>query len=135
MKPSVDFQNIGKAFGTHLVLKNVCFKAFPGDVIALMGENGAGKSTLMRILSGVYDHSTYTGRFLISEKEAKFHSVPESKENGIAMVHQELGLFPELTVAENIYLDHIGKKHSWHIPKKNIEDSLLSAVEEATEEN
>ena len=92
MKPSVDFQNIGKAFGTHQVLKNVCFKAFPGDVIALMGENGAGKSTLMRILCGVYEYSTYTGKFLIQDQEACFQSVPESKKNGIAMVHQELGL-------------------------------------------
>lgn len=119
---SVEFQSISKSFGEHQVLTDVSFEVRPGDVIALMGENGAGKSTLMRILAGVYPHQSYSGSLKIREKLAKFSSVRDAKSAGIAMIHQELGLFPELTVAENLLLEEIKEKHPFHIKWNQIFD-------------
>lgn len=111
----VEFQSVSKSFGEHKVLTDVSFSVKAGDVVALMGENGAGKSTLMRILAGVYEHGTYAGTVRVHGKEARFGGVREAKAAGIAMIHQELGLFPELSVAENLLLEEIAKKNPLHI--------------------
>lgn len=108
-QPVVEFQSISKSFGEHKVLSDVTFSAYAGDVIALMGENGAGKSTLMRILAGVYPHGTYAGTLKLSGRTTSFNGVRAAKSSGVAMIHQELGLFPELTVAENLLLEELGK--------------------------
>jgi ABC-type sugar transport system ATPase subunit len=94
--------NITKLFGNFPALKNVNIDLYKGEVLALMGENGAGKSTLMNILSGAISH--YEGDIYIDEKKVKIHSPIEARNLGIAKIHQELQLVPELTVAENIFL-------------------------------
>jgi ABC-type sugar transport system ATPase subunit len=81
---------------------NVDLDIFAGEVHGLVGENGAGKSTLMRILAGLY--SDYEGRIEVSGKETRIMNVRQARRFGVAMVHQELSLVPELTVAENIFL-------------------------------
>lgn len=116
----VEFQSISKAFGEHRVLTDVSFSANAGDVIALMGENGAGKSTLMRILAGVYPHGSYAGAVKLraadgSVADARFDGARDAKAAGVAMIHQELGLFPELSVAENLLLEEIAAKHPFRI--------------------
>ncbi|MEW6058066.1 MAG: sugar ABC transporter ATP-binding protein [Bdellovibrionota bacterium] len=118
----IAFQSVSKAFGEHKVLTDVSLQVSPGEVVALMGENGAGKSTLMRILAGVYPQGSYAGQVLIKNQEVSFKGVPDAKRAGIAMIHQELGLFPELTVAENLLLEEIKSKHALHIPWPKVFD-------------
>lgn len=73
-----------------------------GKVNALLGENGAGKSTLLNIISGVYQD--YTGEMFLNEKLVRFPTVKAAQEAGIAVIHQELSLVPNLTIWENIFL-------------------------------
>src|SRR5690606_23980973 len=73
-----------------------------GEIHALVGENGAGKSTLMRILAGIYDE--YEGEYNFNGKPVHFHSLREALDRGIGMIHQELSVMPELSVAENVFL-------------------------------
>ncbi len=93
---------ISKAFGAVSALKDVRFDLRPGEIHALMGENGAGKSTLMKILSGVYQD--YDGVLGIDGIPVRFASVRDAEAAGIAIIHQELNLVPDLSVAENIFL-------------------------------
>ncbi|MBA3447227.1 MAG: sugar ABC transporter ATP-binding protein [Pseudaminobacter sp.] len=93
---------ISKTFGGVHALKDVSFELQPGEVHALMGENGAGKSTLMKILSGV--HAEYDGEVSIDGRRVRFATVRDAEHAGIAIIHQELNLVPELSVAENIFL-------------------------------
>ena len=80
------------------------FEVRSGEIHALCGENGAGKSTLIKILGGVYPSGTYEGQLYINGNEQQFHTVRDAERAGIAIIHQELALIPEMTVAENIYL-------------------------------
>ena len=98
----ITMSGIAKAFGTNQVLRDVdiCLKA--GHVHALMGENGAGKSTLMNILVGI--HKADAGTIAIDGRETTFHSAREAELNGIAFIHQELNIWPNLTLLENLYL-------------------------------
>ncbi|MDY3249946.1 MAG: sugar ABC transporter ATP-binding protein [Candidatus Choladocola sp.] len=98
-------QNITKSFGPVTVLKDVHLDIYAGEVHALMGENGAGKSTLMKILCGLYPKTS--GVVELFGKEVVFHSTKESEEAGIGMVPQEIDLFPELSVTENLF---VGRK-------------------------
>ena len=75
-----------------------------GEVHALIGENGAGKSTLVKILSGVFPPSE--GEILLEGKPVSFRSPHESQAAGIAAIHQEATMFPELSVTENIFMGH-----------------------------
>lgn len=99
-------KNITKRFPGVVALNNVSFDVRLGEVHALVGENGAGKSTLMNIMSGVY--TGYDGQILLNDTPVTFHNTREAQHNGIAMIHQELNLIPELTVYENIFL---GREH------------------------
>jgi ribose transport system ATP-binding protein len=104
----VEMTGIGKSFGGVHALQNVSFCVRPGEIHALVGENGAGKSTLMKILSGAYAKDT--GRIKIDGKEVNITNPHTGRKSGIAIIYQEFALAPDLTVAENIYLDHLGGK-------------------------
>ncbi|MCY3723497.1 MAG: sugar ABC transporter ATP-binding protein [Candidatus Poribacteria bacterium] len=97
-------QSITKDFPGVRALDDVSFEVRPGEIHALCGENGAGKSTLIKILGGVYPYGTYEGELHINGNEQQFHTVRDAERAGIAIIHQELALIPEMTVAENIYL-------------------------------
>jgi ribose transport system ATP-binding protein len=101
--PTLEMRSISKTFPGVKALGNVQLKAWPGEVLALMGENGAGKSTLMKILSGAYIADA-GGEILIDEKPVRMGDPIAAKHQGIAIIYQELSLAPNLTVAENIYL-------------------------------
>ena len=103
-KPLLQMQAITKDFPGVRALDNASFEVHPGEIHALCGENGAGKSTLIKILGGVYPYGTYGGNIRINGSEHQFHSVRDAERAGIAIIHQELALIPEMTVAENIYL-------------------------------
>ncbi|KMM81347.1 L-arabinose ABC transporter ATP-binding protein AraG [Pseudomonas deceptionensis] len=102
---SLRFNGIGKHFPGVQALANISFVAHPGQVHALMGENGAGKSTLLKILGGAYTPSS--GNLQIGEQSLIFKSTAESIANRVAVIHQELHLVPEMTVAENLFLGHL----------------------------
>jgi ribose transport system ATP-binding protein len=98
----IEMSNISKSFGGVQALRGVDFELRKGEIHALVGENGAGKSTLMKIIAGV--HSGFEGEMLLDGKPVHFRSARDALAEGIGMVHQELSVVPQLTVAENVYL-------------------------------
>ncbi|MCR4266148.1 sugar ABC transporter ATP-binding protein [Nitratireductor sp. ZSWI3] len=100
--PYVSLKGMSKSFIGIKVLKDVDFDVRPGEVHALLGENGAGKSTLIKMMSGLYTPDA--GTFTVGGEEVKFSSTRDAAAKGIATVYQELLLFPELSVAENVFL-------------------------------
>jgi ribose transport system ATP-binding protein len=99
---NVVMQGISKAFGPVRVLEEVDFAIAAGEIHALMGENGAGKSTLMKILSGVYRSDA--GNIVIDGQAVDIRSTRQAEACGIAIIHQELNLIPQLSVMENLFL-------------------------------
>ena len=95
-------EGVSKTFAGVTALRDVDFDLRRGEVHALMGENGAGKSTLMKILAGV--HVAYDGEIRIEGAPVRFSGVQDAERAGVAIIHQELNLVPELTAAENIFL-------------------------------
>ncbi|MGV2988498.1 ribose ABC transporter ATP-binding protein RbsA [Vibrio sp. E150_011] len=102
LKPILQLSEIEKAFPGVKALDKASLNVYPGKVMALLGENGAGKSTLMKVLTGIY--SKDAGDLYYQGAEASFEGPRESQQAGISIIHQELNLIPELTIAENIYL-------------------------------
>ena len=100
--PILELHQITKAFGGVEALRGVDFALSAGEIHGLVGENGAGKSTLMKIIAGV--HAEFSGRFVLDGRETRFRSVRDARAAGIAMVHQELSVAPDLSVAENVFL-------------------------------
>jgi len=101
----IEAQNITKIFPGVTALKNVSIKVKRNEIHALCGENGAGKSTLVNVLSGFHTFGNYQGKIILNGKEKKFRSIKDSENSGISVIHQELSLFPELNVTENIFID------------------------------
>ena len=108
--PILEMKNITKEFPGVKALNNVSFQVAEGEIHCLVGENGAGKSTLMKVLSGVYPHGEYSGQILIHGQEQHFRGIRDSEKAGIAIIYQELALFPELTVYENIFMGNENSK-------------------------
>ncbi len=100
----LSLRDINKYFpGVH-ALKDAHFEVRRGEVHALIGENGADKSTMIKIISGVYQPDT--GEIYLDGRRVAFATPREAHSAGIATIYQELGLYPELTVAENIFMGH-----------------------------
>ena len=102
MAPLIEINNIVKSFGGVQALRGVDFSLSPGSVHGLAGENGAGKSTLMKVIAGV--HPPDSGEVRIDGVPVHFRSARDARARGIAMVHQELSVAPDLSVAENVFL-------------------------------
>src|SRR4051812_8202889 len=100
----VELRGIGKQFPGVRALHDVSIQIETGEVLGLVGENGAGKSTLIKILGGVYPAGSYTGEVVVGGKVASFRSTRDARTAGIAVVHQELALIPEMSVADNLVL-------------------------------
>lgn len=100
--PFLSVRGISHAFAGIRALENVSLEIRPGEVHALMGENGAGKSTLMKIVAGLLLPDE--GELLIDGRPLRIRNPHDALKNGIAMIHQELMPFPDLTVAENIFI-------------------------------
>jgi len=98
----IEFRNIHKSFFGNMVLKDICFKVNPGEILALAGQNGAGKSTLMKILSGIYYPES--GQMLVDDVPVSFHDTIEADAKGIGIVYQELSGVPHLSVSDNVVL-------------------------------
>ncbi|HWU47741.1 MAG TPA: multiple monosaccharide ABC transporter ATP-binding protein [Humibacter sp.] len=97
-------RNITKRFPGVVALSDVSMYVKTGEIHAVCGENGAGKSTLMKVLSGVYPFGTYEGDIVFQGEQMRFRDVRQSEAVGIAIIHQELALIPELSITENIFL-------------------------------
>lgn len=102
MQPLLQLKGIDKAFPGVKALSGAALSVYPGKVMALVGENGAGKSTMMKVLTGIYQKDAGSQYFL--GKEVAFNGPKDSQEAGIGIIHQELNLIPQLTIAENIFL-------------------------------
>lgn len=111
-------RDICKSFNGIPVLKNVELMIEKGEVHALLGENGAGKSTLMNILAGVFPADS--GEVEFDEKKIRKMTIQQSEKLGIAFVHQELNLFNDLKVYENIFLMKEYKKKTGMLDKKRM---------------
>jgi ribose transport system ATP-binding protein len=100
--PLLTMTGITKRFPGVVALSGVSIELFPGEVLSLVGENGAGKSTLMKILGGV--HAPDEGELRIDGAAVRLQGIADAKARGIALIHQELMLAPNLDVAGNIFL-------------------------------
>lgn len=101
-KDIIQMHSITKKFGPVTVLDNVDFSVKQGEVLALVGANGAGKSTLMKILNGIYTPTS--GEIELNGEKVVFSNPVDAFKCGVSMIHQELDLVENLSVAENIYL-------------------------------
>jgi rhamnose transport system ATP-binding protein len=102
--PLLELRGITKAFPGVQALEDVDFRLYPGEVHALIGENGAGKSTLIKIMTGVYQPDR--GEIRLDGRPVHIHDSQEAQALGIAAIYQEPMVFPDLNVAENIFISH-----------------------------
>ena len=100
----LEMQGITKEFPGVKALNNVTFSVREHTIHALVGENGAGKSTLMKVLSGIHRYGSYSGKIIYDGEECHFKGTQDSAEKGIVIIHQELALIPQLSVAENLFM-------------------------------
>ena len=121
----VELINISKSFGGISALSKVNLDVRKGEVHALVGENGAGKSTLMKILSGAC--SKDEGKILIENEEVLIKNTQDSKKLGIGIIYQEFSLVPDLNVAENIFLHHLGANRLW-MDRKKIQKEAIRLI-------
>ncbi|HZW02759.1 MAG TPA: ATP-binding cassette domain-containing protein, partial [Anaerolineaceae bacterium] len=95
-------ENISKTFPGVKAVRDVTLEAYPGEILALVGENGAGKTTLMNILTGAI--AADSGKIFLDGQEVAIHSPRQAQDLGITIIHQELALIPQMTVGQNIFL-------------------------------
>ena len=126
--PLLSLSGITKTFPGVRALNDVRFDVRPGEVHALLGENGAGKSTLIKILSGVYRPDA--GEITLDGKPVRLASPQDAQSAGIATIYQELLLFPDLTVAENIFMGHAPRRRiggiDWQAMRRKAIELLAS---------
>lgn len=124
-KYRLEMRNITKQFGGVKALSDVSLKVRSGEIHALVGENGAGKSTLMKVLSGACRKDE--GSIYLDGKVVDIASPKDAKREGIAVIYQEFMLAPDLSVAENVYLDEMGLEKpiiNWKRMRKNTKEQL-----------
>ncbi|MEO6714799.1 MAG: multiple monosaccharide ABC transporter ATP-binding protein [Mycobacteriales bacterium] len=105
----LEMRDISKSFPGVKALEHVTLEVRQGEIHAICGENGAGKSTLIKVLGGIYPHGSYEGDIVYNGEEVAFKDIRGSEARGIVIIHQELALIPQLSIAENIFL---GNEHS-----------------------
>ncbi len=118
MEPILQVKNISKVFPGVRALTDVSADFYPGEVHALVGENGAGKSTLIKIISGVYVPTE--GTVILEGKEMQFTAPGQAIDAGIAVIHQELSIAKDLTVAENVWLGREIRKKNGLLDKARM---------------
>ena len=128
-EPILELREISKSFSGVEVVHKVDFTLQPGEIHALLGENGAGKSTLVKVITGF--HQPDNGVIIFDGEERRFTDTRESRQAGITAIYQELSLFPDLDVAENIFAGRhplkFGNRVDWKRLYSESED-LLEAL-------
>jgi len=130
MTALLEMRSITKEFPGVKALDRVNLEVRNGEIHAICGENGAGKSTLMKVLSGVYPAGSYDGSIHFEGNLAAFRGIRDSEERGIIIIHQELALVPQLSIAENIFLGNETARFGvidWHEANHRTE-ALLRKV-------
>src|SRR6185436_13077809 len=123
---SVFLENISKRFGSTQAVKDVSLRFCSGEVHAVLGENGAGKSTLGKIMGGLVQPDQ--GTIFVNGRETRLRSVAEARNNGFAMVFQELSLVPDLTVRENICLGMESARNPFSLIDSKAERERCAAL-------
>jgi ABC-type sugar transport system ATPase subunit len=123
----VEIENLNKSFYGNRVLKDVSISINRGEVLGLVGENGAGKSTLIKILSGVY-HSD-TGSIKFDEEIINVKNINIAKKLGVSVVFQELSLFSNLTVSENIFVDSLPSNKAGFVHWKELNRRAIDLLD------
>lgn len=127
--PRLCLSHISKTFPGTKALSNVSLSLEKGEVRALVGENGAGKSTLMNIVGGVFSADDGEGEIWLDGKKVTFSSPTDAIQAGIGFVHQELSIFPHLSVAYNIFVDRLPKTSLGTIDKKELNEAASRLLE------
>jgi rhamnose transport system ATP-binding protein len=127
-QPTLVAEHLEKSFGAVHALEDGHIELFTGEAHALVGENGAGKSTLVKILGGV--HRPDAGRLLLDGEEAIFDGTKQSQDAGIAIIFQEPTLFPDLSVAENIFVGVQPLKRGRRIDARKMRRDALALFEQ-----
>lgn len=120
--------NISKSFASNVVLNGIDLELNRGEVVALLGENGAGKSTLIKILGGIYKADS--GEIFIDEEKKEIHSAAVAGVNGIRIIHQEIILVPERSIAANVFLGREYKNKIGFIDYKRMEEETQKVIDE-----
>ena len=108
--PLIRVENLNVVLGGNSILKNINFSLRSGEIHAITGENGAGKSTLAKVIAGI--HQPVSGTISLDGKPVTLRSPKDAIRNGIALIHQEPLIFPDLDVAENVFVGRLPKKAS-----------------------
>ncbi|MEW6579054.1 MAG: sugar ABC transporter ATP-binding protein [Chloroflexota bacterium] len=128
MQTLLELHHISKTFPGVKALDDVSFDVRPGEIHCLLGENGAGKSTLIKVASGVYQPDS--GEIVAQGETVRFGSPRDAQTHGIATIYQELLLYPELSVAENIFMGHAPRTRfgavDWSLMRQKSREILAS---------
>ncbi|GAA4894100.1 sugar ABC transporter ATP-binding protein [Streptomyces coeruleoprunus] len=116
--PVLALKDVSKSFGAVRALQDVSLQLYPGEAHALAGENGAGKSTLIKTLAGV--HRPDTGQVLLDGATVEFHGPADARDAGIAVIYQEPTLFPDLSIAENIFMGRQPRRSLGRIDRRAV---------------
>ncbi|TMV89302.1 sugar ABC transporter ATP-binding protein [Thioclava sp. BHET1] len=125
--PALRLEGIVKTFPGVRALDDVGFDVRAGEVHALLGENGAGKSTLMKVLAGMYEPDE--GSIYIEGEAVTMRSPLEAKARGVVLIHQELSLAEEMSVAENIYLGELPRKSLGRVDWKTLHSNAQAILD------
>lgn len=124
-EPILEMKHVSKRFDMTQALDDVSMTLYPGEVHGLVGENGAGKSTLIKIMTGIYRPDQ--GEMLLDGQPIQVHNSQQAQAHGIAAIYQEPMVFPDLNVAENIFISHQdrGPLVRWGKMHRDAEDILV----------
>ncbi|MFE4534734.1 sugar ABC transporter ATP-binding protein [Streptomyces scopuliridis] len=124
--PVLALKDVSKSFGAVRALRDVSLQLFPGEAHALAGENGAGKSTLIKTLAGV--HRPDAGEVVLDGETVVFHGPADARDAGIAVIYQEPTLFPDLSIAENIFMGRQPRRALGRIDRRAVRDTTTALM-------
>ncbi|MFE2039199.1 sugar ABC transporter ATP-binding protein [Streptomyces scopuliridis] len=124
--PVLALKDVSKSFGAVRALRDVSLQLFPGEAHALAGENGAGKSTLIKTLAGV--HRPDAGEVMLDGEAVVFHGPADARDAGIAVIYQEPTLFPDLSIAENIFMGRQPRRSLGRIDRRAVRDTTAALM-------
>ncbi|MFE4827755.1 sugar ABC transporter ATP-binding protein [Streptomyces sp. NPDC056672] len=124
--PVLALKDVSKSFGAVRALRDVSLRLFPGEAHALAGENGAGKSTLIKTLAGV--HRPDAGEVLLDGGPVVFRGPADARDAGIAVIYQEPTLFPDLSIAENIFMGRQPRRSLGRIDRRAVRESTAALM-------
>ena len=124
----LEMSKITKAFASNVVLNGVELSVNEGEVVAILGENGAGKSTLIKILGGIYKADS--GEIRVNGEVKNISSSAAAGENGIRIIHQEIVLVPDRTIAANVFLGRELKNRRGLVDAKLMERETQKIIDD-----